>query len=352
MKTKLLTKTVLGLAFALALLIPAATKASSTVTFDNQSGKSALVKLVGPTTSSVFVENNNRQSVPIAPGHYFIKVRYGTPGGYSYSKGDEFDVKETTTTASDITITLHKVVAGNYGSKIISETEFGASTTNKSSGDDKEGNHTRGDTAKVKSPEQSTQTKVIVLHTNLLFLDVMFVNTGKEDGDNPTIDMAPAIIGGLVDAGFTIHLSRDFVRRNLAEIGTWKPVQWSNELKEFLQACLAAGTLRPPGKSTDSASWSFVSDPKVDLAPKLPESCRLNVQVSWDRKKTYYGTRFPGLEQSVRLPTLNITLSEGSQSTEIVTFDPPAPDSAASFGSVHTESARSVRNFIKGSFRP
>ncbi len=113
------------LALAVALLIPVATEAASKVTFDNQSGKQALVKLVGPTTSAIPVENSKKESVSVAPGHYFIKIRYGAPGAYSYSKGDEFDVTETATATSDITITLHKVVAGNYRSKAISEAEFG-----------------------------------------------------------------------------------------------------------------------------------------------------------------------------------------------------------------------------------
>lgn len=129
MKMKSCTKNILGLVVTLALLIPAVTKAASTVTFDNQSGKPALVKLVGPTTSSVTVENSKKESATVAPGHYFIKVRYGTPGAYSYSKGDEFDVTETTTSVSDITITLHKVVAGNYGSQPISEADFGTAAS-------------------------------------------------------------------------------------------------------------------------------------------------------------------------------------------------------------------------------
>ena len=118
---------VLAVAVAVALLIPVVTEAASTVAFDNQSGRPALVKLAGSASTSISVENGKTESVYVPPGHYYIKIRYGMPGAYSYSKGDEFDVKETATTTSDITITLHKVVAGNYGSKSISEAEFGAS---------------------------------------------------------------------------------------------------------------------------------------------------------------------------------------------------------------------------------
>ena len=150
MKKTSSTRSLLGVAAALAFLIPAPTEGASTVTFDNQSGKPALVKLVGPTVSSVTVENSKREGVSVAPGHYFIKVRYGTPGAYSYSKSDEFDVIETATAASSISITLHNVaetataasaitirfhleVVGDYGSKAIPKTEYGVTTTNATS---------------------------------------------------------------------------------------------------------------------------------------------------------------------------------------------------------------------------
>jgi hypothetical protein len=65
----------------------------------------------------------------VKEGHYFIKIRYGTAPAYYYSKGDEFDVRETATAASSIAITLHKVVSGNYGSKPITEAEFDSGKT-------------------------------------------------------------------------------------------------------------------------------------------------------------------------------------------------------------------------------
>ncbi|MCX6908454.1 MAG: hypothetical protein NTY01_10475 [Verrucomicrobia bacterium] len=125
MKTNPPDTSFFGIAVAIALLIPLSADAASKVTFDNQSGKPALVKLVGPTSASISVENGSKESLSVGLGHYFIKIRYGTPGAYTYSKGDEFDVTETATSASHITITLHKVVAGNYGSNAISESEFG-----------------------------------------------------------------------------------------------------------------------------------------------------------------------------------------------------------------------------------
>lgn len=94
------------------------------VVFDNQSGDPALVKLIGPTKTEVQVPNGARQGVVAATGKYTIKVRYGTPGSYRYSKGQEFEVTETATARSETTITLHKVIAGNYDAHPITEKDF------------------------------------------------------------------------------------------------------------------------------------------------------------------------------------------------------------------------------------
>ena len=113
-------------AFALFAIISAldACEANSVI-FDNQSGNPAVVKLVGPTSTSVSVQNGKTETVQASAGHYYIKVRYGTPGNYFYSKGDDFDVTETATSSAEITITLHKVLNGNYGTRPMTETEFG-----------------------------------------------------------------------------------------------------------------------------------------------------------------------------------------------------------------------------------
>ena len=105
--------------------------AQNKVTFDNQSGEPALVKLIGPTQAEVEVPNGAKAGADAAAGRYVIKVRYGMPGKYRYSKGEEFEVKETTTTRSQITITLHKVVDGNYESQPIGEAEFGTASPQK-----------------------------------------------------------------------------------------------------------------------------------------------------------------------------------------------------------------------------
>ena len=97
------------------------------VEFDNQSGQIALVKLIGPTMREVNVPINSKFSVTAMPGSYHILVRYGTSDNYQYTKGEKFEVTETTTKRSRTTITLHKVIGGNYDAKPISENEFAVS---------------------------------------------------------------------------------------------------------------------------------------------------------------------------------------------------------------------------------
>jgi hypothetical protein len=98
---------------------------ASIVTLDNQSGEPALVWLVGPTRQDVYVQHSGRSSIRrVAPGEYVLYVRYGTAGGYRYTRGDRFHVQEYGLDYSVITITLHAVPSGNYAYREISEDEF------------------------------------------------------------------------------------------------------------------------------------------------------------------------------------------------------------------------------------
>ena len=95
------------------------------ITFSNLSGEDALVKIIGPVRGVVLVENGSERSVRVPAGEYYILVRYCEPRGYcSYSRGDAFSVDETPTQYSEISISLHKVVNGNYGTRPSSSTEF------------------------------------------------------------------------------------------------------------------------------------------------------------------------------------------------------------------------------------
>lgn len=95
-----------------------------TITFQNQSGDDALVRLEGPTAQLVPVSDSGARKVEVSGGTYRIFVRYGRLGKYRYTKGRSFSVTETAYQVSDIYITLHTVPGGNYESGSSSETEF------------------------------------------------------------------------------------------------------------------------------------------------------------------------------------------------------------------------------------
>lgn len=94
----------LGSGFVVAILLLAcaanleAQALRNTITFDNQSGEPALVKLVGPTAQAIDVPNGEKRTVTVAAGEYSLLARYGAdPKRYTYSRGNPFKVEETTT---------------------------------------------------------------------------------------------------------------------------------------------------------------------------------------------------------------------------------------------------------------
>jgi len=98
---------------------------SNTISFDNQSGEQALVKLVGPPSQIVNVEHGQKKTVNVKAGEYYILVRYGhNPERYRYSKGETFEIRQSETKYYAISITLHKVVDGNYQTNETSSDEF------------------------------------------------------------------------------------------------------------------------------------------------------------------------------------------------------------------------------------
>jgi hypothetical protein len=117
-----------GAVFAAVLVLPLAIDAQyhSSITFQNGAGETALVKLVGPSAQTVSVPRSESRNVSaVAPGRYYIVVRYGdAEQNYSYMKGDPFDVEESGGEYSEISITLYKVANGNYGSRPARKEDF------------------------------------------------------------------------------------------------------------------------------------------------------------------------------------------------------------------------------------
>src|ERR1700722_10254677 len=110
--------------YALAAVVPLVAQDRPTITLDNRSGEDALVRLVGPSSGTVSVADSTSRTVEARGGAYRMYVRYGQPGKYRYTKGDSFVVYEGADGVDQISITLHKVVGGNYGTAPSNEAEF------------------------------------------------------------------------------------------------------------------------------------------------------------------------------------------------------------------------------------
>jgi hypothetical protein len=97
----------------------------NTVTFSNLSGNNAVVKLIGPLKTNVGVANGAQATVNVPAGTYYFLVRYCNESGQCrYSQGDPFEVVQSQTQYSVITITLHPVSNGNYHERPASRDDF------------------------------------------------------------------------------------------------------------------------------------------------------------------------------------------------------------------------------------
>jgi hypothetical protein len=97
----------------------------NTITFDNQSGENALIRLIGPTRNTFMVSDGTSETLHASPGRYDVKLRYGDdPQQYAYFRGEPFDVKQESSSYSKTTITLHKVPGGKYRTMPIQSDEF------------------------------------------------------------------------------------------------------------------------------------------------------------------------------------------------------------------------------------
>ncbi|MFH0820111.1 MAG: hypothetical protein V1892_03705 [bacterium] len=99
----------------------------NSVTFDNQSGEDALVKLISSAgeAQKITVPNGSKETIyNLGNDTYHVKVRYGTPGHCRYIKGEYFELKAFDPYYAVANITLHPIVGGNYDTQSISEAEF------------------------------------------------------------------------------------------------------------------------------------------------------------------------------------------------------------------------------------
>ena len=99
--------------------------ARNTITFDNQSGRNAVVRVMGPTKAIAKMQRDETRVVHVVAGEYYILVRYGdSPKEYAYMKSDPFLVTQTDKQYSIITFTLHRRSGGTFNSQPVSGKEF------------------------------------------------------------------------------------------------------------------------------------------------------------------------------------------------------------------------------------
>ncbi len=114
------------LAFCAWTTIPGHAKAPlNTVTIDNQSGQFAIVKVIGPGKKFVKIPLDQKRTVRVNPGEYYLLIRYGfSAKEYLYTKSRPFQVTESDGQHSLITFTLHRVVSTHPNAQQVSGEEF------------------------------------------------------------------------------------------------------------------------------------------------------------------------------------------------------------------------------------
>ncbi|HEY6351947.1 MAG TPA: hypothetical protein VI636_21335 [Candidatus Angelobacter sp.] len=86
----------------------------SVISFQNQSGGEAVVRLTGPSAQVLTVVDGQSSSARVAAGDYYILVRYGgSLAEYRFEKAGPIAVTETGGQHSVVHITLRRPVADN-----------------------------------------------------------------------------------------------------------------------------------------------------------------------------------------------------------------------------------------------
>jgi|GEM_PF-2344312 len=106
----------------------------NSLNFDNKSGQDVVVRVFNTNTdkriAEVKVPDGQTRGTSIGDGHYYIVAKYSSQLGkdgkpsYTYSRGDPFTIQRPAGKRSRVTITLHKVVHGNYATVPADEKAF------------------------------------------------------------------------------------------------------------------------------------------------------------------------------------------------------------------------------------
>ena len=123
-KTKLLVN-VIGIVLMLTGDCLASDSAPNIIKFDNQSGRNAVVRIIGPTKTVAKMQRDETRTVRVKFGEYHILVRYGDSAKeYTYTKSARFTVAKTDGKFSIITFILHRGGEGTFDSLPVSGEEF------------------------------------------------------------------------------------------------------------------------------------------------------------------------------------------------------------------------------------
>ena len=107
------------------ILLCTAGSLRNTIILANQSGQNAVVRVVGSTRVTVRIAKQQKKTVRVAEGEYYLLARYGdSDKEYTYTKSNPFLVTESDTQFSIVTFTLHRRAEGDFHTIAIPEEEF------------------------------------------------------------------------------------------------------------------------------------------------------------------------------------------------------------------------------------
>lgn len=102
-----------------------AKKGGNVLAIQNDSGQFALVKTVGPTRAVAKIPLDQKKTIRLATGEYYILVRIGfAPKEFIYTKGEPFTITEEEDKFSLTTVTIHRIVSGMKNPHEVSGEEF------------------------------------------------------------------------------------------------------------------------------------------------------------------------------------------------------------------------------------
>ncbi|MEC4673118.1 MAG: hypothetical protein VST68_02900 [Nitrospirota bacterium] len=101
----------------------------NTITIDNQSGQVSEIKVIGPSKVFIKVPLDQKRTVRVKQGEYYLLMRYGfSPKEHVYTKSEPFLVNEPEGQYSMITFTLHRVLYQHPNAQRVSGDEYESTT--------------------------------------------------------------------------------------------------------------------------------------------------------------------------------------------------------------------------------